>query len=93
MNGLTNGTVNQDMVAERKANFGEPIPTPTFETPTPSNRDIRNIQIDPLDRGFVVRVGCQTFAIEDKGVLIAKFIEYINNPIATEQKYKEGKLF
>lgn len=59
----------------------------------PSKPFIRQISIEPLDYGFIVRVGCQTMAIEDKGTLIGKLSEYINNPIETEIKYDEGKLF
>lgn len=59
----------------------------------PPKPRIRQIQIEALDYGFIVRCGCQTLAIEDKGTLIAKLTEYISDPVATEAKYNEGKLF
>lgn len=53
---------------------------------------IRSISIRQLNHGYVVEVGCQTLAIESASKLIALFSEYVLNPIATEQKYREGKL-
>lgn len=54
---------------------------------------IRDISISQLDRGYIVRVGCQSFAIETTAVLIAKLSEYISNPDSTEQKWLETKSF
>lgn len=51
---------------------------------------IYEINISPLDRGFIVRVGCQTMAIPDKLTLIAKLTAYINNPQETQRRYMEG---
>ena len=41
------------------------------------------INIEPLDRGYVVRIGCSSFAFSTKEELITKLTEYINNPIDT----------
>ena len=62
--------------------------------PTPSIQEnhIRSISIRQLNHGYVVEVGCQTLAIESSSKLITLFAEYVANPIATEQKYREGKL-
>lgn len=55
---------------------------------------IKQIGIRQLSgHGYVVDVGCQTFAIESSSQLIAKLVEYITNPLATEVKWQEGKLF
>lgn len=54
--------------------------------------NIRTISIRQLNHGYVVEVGCQTLAIESSSKLIALFAEYVANPQATEQKYREGKL-
>ena len=64
-----------------------PIPNPIQE-----NRS-RRITIQELNRGYVVEVGCHSFAISEKAELTAKLVEYINNPSATEQKWFEGNLF
>lgn len=53
---------------------------------------IRSISIRQLNHGYVVEVGCQTLAIESSSKLIALFAEYVSDPLATEQKYRDGKL-
>ena len=63
------------------------------ETTQKTDERIRSITIRQLDRGYIVEVGCQTLAITNKTELITLFVEYVNNPAATEQKHLEGKLF
>lgn len=60
--------------------------------PLPPNK-IRDIHISGLSHGFMVTVGCQSFAIEKADDLIAKLAGYIHRPAETEQKWNEGKLF
>lgn len=80
------GTYN----GERPMGYESPVPRDT--APMPLNT-IRRIEIESLNYGYVVKVGCQTFAIENASTLIAKPAEYINSPAITEQKWNEGKLF
>jgi hypothetical protein len=87
---LTSGTVS----------YGRPEQAPRPYTgevamaPIPINENIiRTIMIRQLNHGYIVEVGCQTFAIESANTLIAKLSEYILNPLTTEAKHKEGKLF
>ena len=54
---------------------------------------MRPLAIRQLNHGYVIEVGCQTFAIESPATLIAKLAEYITNPAATENRWREGKLF
>lgn len=54
---------------------------------------IRQINIEEVNRGFIVRVGCHTFAISTKAELTTKLTEYINEPEKTEQKWYAGSLF
>jgi hypothetical protein len=54
---------------------------------------VRQIRISELNNGFVVEVGCQSFAIETKARLITLLANYIQEPRATEEKYRAGKLF
>lgn len=62
--------------------------------PTPINPNkIRKINIEEVNRGFIVRVGCHTFAISTKAELTTKLTEYINEPEKTEQKWHAGNLF
>lgn len=62
------------------------------ENPRQSNQ-VREIGITQLNRGYVVRVGCHTFAIETASGLIAKLNEYILDPQKTEDKWFKGDLF
>jgi hypothetical protein len=58
-----------------------------------SKNKMRQISIEEMDRGFIVRVGCQTFAISTKSELTTKLLEYINDPDQTEKRWNDGKLF
>lgn len=53
----------------------------------------REIWINPLDRGYMIRVGCQSIAVESVETLIEKLEEYLRDPLATENKYNEKTLF
>ena len=62
--------------------------------PTPQGENkIRQINIEEVNRGFIVRVGCHTFAISTKAELTTKLTEYINEPAKTEKKWYAGDLF
>jgi hypothetical protein len=52
----------------------------------------REINISPLDYGYIVRVGCQTLAIESKQDLIKHLTDYLNNQNETENKYNNKQL-
>jgi hypothetical protein len=58
-----------------------------------SENAIRAIIIRQLNRGYVVEVGCQTFAIGTSGELISKLTEYISEPEKTEKKWFNKELF
>lgn len=53
---------------------------------------IRPIQIEQLDRGYVVQVGCQRIVIVSASELISSLATYISSPNDTERRYNEGKL-
>lgn len=63
------------------------------EAPARSNTGFRTINIKALNAGYIVDVGCHSFAIETKQSLIDKLTQYINNPRATERKWGRGELF
>lgn len=66
------------------------------EIPVPPNgqvNKIRQINIEEVNRGFIVRVGCHTFAISTRAELTTKLTEYINEPDSTEKKWYDNKLF
>ena len=58
----------------------------------PSSILARRITIKQLDHGYVVNIGCQTFAIESVGKLISNLEKYLNSPIETEEEWLSGNL-
>jgi len=60
---------------------GETIPEPK----------IREINIQAMDHGFVVRVGCQTFAIEDAQKLMNNLTAYLKDPGGMEKQWMGSK--
>lgn len=59
----------------------------------PVGENMRETRIQQLSSGYVVSVGCQSFAFSTKEEMTAKLMEYINAPAATEKKWFSGKLF
>jgi len=65
----------------------EYMPRPIKDTPN----KIHKVVIEELDHGYVVRVGCKVFAIEDRENLIMMLNTYIKHPSDTEATFlKEG---
>lgn len=54
---------------------------------------IRPISIKQLSIGYVVEIGCKSFAISTKEELTTKILEYINEPAKTEKKYSQLHTF
>ena len=52
----------------------------------------RDINIRPLNHGYVVNIGCQTFAIESVDKLVSNLEKYLNSPIETEKEWFSGNL-
>ncbi len=48
---------------------------------------IRNINIEPLSSGYMVRVGCQTVAIETTDKLVEALTRYLNDPQGVEKAW------
>lgn len=51
----------------------------------------REIKIVPLDKGYIVTVGCQMIAIPDTLTLIEKLNRYLHDPVTSEHLYNQGK--
>jgi hypothetical protein len=88
--GMVNPSYGQQEPAPHPRNYPD-VPQRIIEPPRENT--IRAISIRQLSHGYIVEVGCQTFAIESASTLIAKLSEYILNPNFTESKHREGKLF
>lgn len=54
----------------------------------------RSISIETLNYGWVIRVGCQSFAIENPEKLTKYLLMYLKNPLEVSEKWmaKEFKL-
>jgi hypothetical protein len=51
----------------------------------------RDISITSLDYGYMVRVGCQTFAMENKEVMLKAITAYLANPAEVERNWMKSK--
>lgn len=52
----------------------------------------RQIRINPLNYGYLVEVGCQSFAIEDIDKLTKYLTLYLKSPNSIENSWLDGKL-
>jgi hypothetical protein len=56
-----------------------------------SKNKILTINIEQLDYGYVVQVGCQRFAVETHKKVINALNEYMANPDETQRKWFAGE--
>jgi hypothetical protein len=54
-----------------------------------SNR-AKQITIEQVDHGYIVKIGCQTIAIESAKKLGQKLTEYLKDPNGAEKKWFSG---
>jgi hypothetical protein len=52
-----------------------------------SDRVSREVNIRPLDSGYLVKVGCQSVAVETTESLIKALNDYLTNPAAFERAW------
>ena len=50
------------------------------------------INIEPLDLGYKVKVGCKSFAITSTETLINMLTKYLNNPGQTQKEFHNKTL-
>ena len=75
-------------VSEGKGNFNtRPVDDITEDVAPMSNGDIRDIKIVSLNSGFLVKVGCQSLAVEKTETLLARLSDYLTNPYEFEKKW------
>lgn len=58
--------------------------------PTPLRRPIP-VNIQPLNHGYEVTVGCQKLAIEKPETLLKHLAAYLKDPVKVEKLWLEGK--
>lgn len=51
------------------------------------------IAIRPVDRGYIVEVGCKTFAMSDTDELIRYLSDYLIDPGSIHKQFYAGELF
>jgi hypothetical protein len=51
----------------------------------------RSITIEQMDFGYIVRVGCQTFAIESASKVVTNLIEYLQDPGKVEMEWNKTR--
>jgi hypothetical protein len=49
--------------------------------------NLRPVNIEPLNSGYVVRVGCQTIAVETTEKLLVYLGEYLKDPVKFQAKW------
>ena len=56
-----------------------------------SSNNLREVRIQPLDSGYLVKVGCQPVAVETNETLLRALGEYLNNPDSFERAWNKNK--
>lgn len=56
-------------------------------TPSRGQNKIRDTTIHQVNHGYIVNVGCHTFALSTKEELLTKLIGYINDPDKVEENW------
>lgn len=70
----------------------ESRPEPMMCGEYPSRSKAREINIQPMNYGFVVRVGCQTFVFETAEKMMTNLNSYLADPEAIERAWLNGTL-
>ena len=52
---------------------------------------VREVNIKPLDSGYLVKVGCQSVAVETTETLLKALGDYLNNPDSFERAWYKNK--
>lgn len=58
-----------------------------YPQPNQATQIRREIKIRPIDHGYIVTVGCQTFAIDSLDKLIRNLDHYLKDPVLIEEKW------
>lgn len=83
---------DQDCCAAKPYYGGEPCcsgnPEPAFK----EKQIAREVNIQPLNHGYLVRVGCQTFAFESLEKMMSQLNGYLKKPEHVERLWRSGEL-
>jgi len=78
-------------VNEVRDDRAERIEPPILEPALTTNAPARAIMIRPMSYGYVVEIGCQSFAIESHTKLVAALEKYLAEPQKTEKAWLAGE--
>ena len=67
-------------------------PEPMMGGEYPSRSKAREINIQPMNYGFVVIVGCQTFVFETAEKMLTNLTAYLADPDVMERAWMRGDL-
>jgi hypothetical protein len=56
-------------------------------------KSIRELRIEQLNNGYIVHVGCHSFAFHTKKKMLKYINSYVNDPNEAERKWVAGELF
>lgn len=86
MDGFITGTISGGTLGQACG-----TPGPTIQPTQPKDK-IRQVNIQQLDHGYMVTVGCQQFAIETPEKILSNLKTYFKEPAKTEKAWLEGNL-
>ncbi len=86
----TFGSGDIQRATEESTNDYRGAETESMEETVPmgvSNNEVRGISINPLSSGYMVKVGCQSVAVETTERLVDMLQKYLSDPADFERKW------
>lgn len=77
----------------KKESYGYDVPASSMGNVESNKQKIYSINIEELDYGYILRVGCKSFAFVDKQLMLDYLTKYMDNPQEMENKYYNNELF
>lgn len=77
----------------KKESYGYDVPASSMGNVESNKQKIHSINIEELDYGYILRVGCKSFAFVDKQLMLDYLTKYMDNPQEMENKYYNNELF
>lgn len=78
---------------ERDANASECLNEYATPSPIMHHEKMREINIREVNKGFILNIGCHTFAFTKTSDFIPELTKYLTNPQETEKDWFSGDLF
>lgn len=78
---------NDECCASTRSYGGECEPEPMMASEYPARYKAREINIQPMNYGFVIRVGCQSFVFETAEKMIKNLDAYLADPEGVEKAW------